>query len=112
MARRANSVEGFYAGDISSRACGKSNSASALNVWTRTLRPSSRREKLELFLITLYVPSVASIKNRGDAVWLFTTLVFIREDERIRVYRHGGEVRLESAEQIWYNTRKPQGIYS
>jgi hypothetical protein len=46
LARRANSAEGFYAGDISSKACGKSNPASALNAWRRTLRRSSLQEKL------------------------------------------------------------------
>jgi hypothetical protein len=61
--RRANSVEGFYAGDISSKACGKSNPASALNAWTRTLRHSSRRGKFEL-LIAFLSASIASIKTR------------------------------------------------
>ena len=35
-----------------------------------------------------------------------TILVFSREDERIGVYRHDDQVRLESAEPIWYKTRE------
>jgi aromatic ring-cleaving dioxygenase len=71
VARRANNVEEFYVGDISSKASGKSNPASALNAWTRTLRHSSHQKKFEPFLIAFCVPSVASIKNRGGEVWLF-----------------------------------------
>jgi hypothetical protein len=55
VARRANSVEGFYAGDISSKVCGKSNPGFAQSAWTKTPRHSSRREKLELLLIALYL---------------------------------------------------------
>jgi hypothetical protein len=106
MERRANSVEGFYAGDISSKVCGKSNSASALNAWTKTLRPRGRRQKLEPFLIGFCVPGVGAVKTLPMRFGFSLILVFSREDERIGIYRHDGEVRLESGEPIWYKCRE------
>jgi hypothetical protein len=77
VARRANSVEGFYAGDISSKAFGRSKQGFALNASTRTLRRSNLQEKLGSLALIAELPFVLRrlgisktlSRNRRPLIW-------------------------------------------